>query len=90
MFNFCVETYKEGDKIYKALCVKEDGKLPILSVRESIVGSKHNFTVPHFKMLKESQVLRCSFDSNSQNGIYVTTPIKGCRKGKFEIDRKVS
>ncbi|KAJ3655566.1 hypothetical protein Zmor_014689 [Zophobas morio] len=70
------KTYQERDKINSLLCINNRNSAPIMSRRESLAYKKHSLKTYKLRQLKKNMILRCSFEENSQTGIYVSAPIK--------------
>lgn len=70
------------------MCIS-NGNGPILSVRESIAYSKQNLTVPKFANLKNGALIRCSFVSQNNKRVIVTSPVIKNKTNKFEIQKEV-
>lgn len=77
--------YKIGDTLDDLLCISKHEKLPTLSIREAHAYNKHSLEIPTLHQLKKGDIIRCSYLSKSERGIFVMTPVKGSRTGKFEI-----
>ncbi|XP_044266223.1 protein RRP5 homolog [Tribolium madens] len=71
-----LKTYQVGQEIENILCIKNSTITPVMSRREFIELSKHSNKIPKYRDLKKGMFLRCSFEGDAHEGIYVSTPIR--------------
>jgi hypothetical protein len=61
----------------------------VLSRREALAHEKNSTKIPELHNLKKNMLLRCSFESSCDSGIYVFAPIKNYYKNIFVLRKNV-
>jgi hypothetical protein len=82
------ETYQRGQQLTNLMCVRNTPSV-VLSRREALAHEKNSTKIPELHNLKKNMLLRCSFESSCDSGIYVFASIKNYYKNIFVL-RKVS
>jgi tetratricopeptide (TPR) repeat protein len=83
-----LKTYQRGQQLTNLMCVRNTPSV-VLSRREALAHEKNSTKIPELHNLKKNMLLRCSFESSCDSGIYVFAPIKNYYKNIFVLRKNV-